>query len=188
MRNSPKEAKMHFAAWNPAHDLWSTLCGSSSVCQRIAKWADEQSGQQAQRCCFLHRVGFTWLMLQCLLPGALIIWQLITAPSGRRLSDVMETHSLNFIPKLVIRPETSWDEPRLSYSTPLLRLKLIWFFIDLFLIISPHWWNLTMLTHMTWHMISFYCQISTVDSINIPLINDASSCSTIVHFCEVILW
>lgn len=89
--------------------------------------------------------------------------------SGRRLSDVMETHSLNFIPKLVIRPETSWDEPRLSYSTPLLRLKLIWFFIDLFLIISPHWWNLTMLRHMTWHMISFYCLINKFPQV-IPLI------------------
>lgn len=35
---------MHFAAWNPAHELWSTLCSSSSVCQQIAKWAERPTG------------------------------------------------------------------------------------------------------------------------------------------------
>lgn len=46
---------------------------------------------------FPHGVSFTWLILQRLLPGALIVSPLITAPCGRRPGD-MEIPSLTFTP------------------------------------------------------------------------------------------
>lgn len=58
---------------------------------------DVHAAARAEPFVFPHGVSFTWLILQRLLPGALIVSPLITAPCGRRPGD-MEIPSLTFTP------------------------------------------------------------------------------------------